>query len=50
MRSPGFLNPLSFSSEKELKDALKKQGEERGWTPMPTDDEDVSSDRDESGE
>lgn len=50
MRTPGILNPLSFSSKKELQDALRKQGEEAGWTPMPSDDDDAPVDRDKIDE
>jgi hypothetical protein len=38
--SPGFIDPDSFSSEEELKAALKKQGEDRGWTPLPPPEDD----------
>lgn len=46
-KTPGMLNPLAFSSEAELRAALHKQGEERGWTPMPSDDDDEDSSDDE---
>lgn len=54
MRTPGILNPKSFSSDKKLQEALKKQGEARGWTLMPgMDNSDIdadASDLDESDE
>lgn len=54
MRTPGILNPASFSSKQKLQEALKKQGESRGWTLMPdTDNSDIDSsksDLDESDE
>lgn len=42
MRSPGFIDPNSFSSDDELKAALKQQGESRGWTPLPQPDDEES--------
>jgi hypothetical protein len=41
MRTPGVPNPLSYSSEDELKAELKAQGEARGWSPMPGYEDDI---------
>jgi hypothetical protein len=38
-KTPGMLNPLTYSSEAELRQALLEQGKERGWTPFVETDE-----------
>lgn len=44
MRTPGMLDPFSFLNKRKLQEALKQQGEERGWTLMPEmDNSDIKS-------
>jgi hypothetical protein len=39
-KTPGMLNPLAYSSEAEFRQALQKQGQEQGWTPVESDEND----------